>query len=187
MAVSAAFADSHGLWQSWRNSGPLANLFNQLSYDFDDFHLILLSAAVCGMEPILPLFDTSVRQLASASARMGFTITGFEVIYFLYRHVSDKDKVMRYTQASILFTNVIYLIIMLVSVVYFSERQMLKTIWGSINLLKIIKYPFLERLEFIAIPVWMFVVLPGIMLTAWIVMRGAAHLFGWNRKCTAVP
>ncbi|WP_272491217.1 GerAB/ArcD/ProY family transporter [Paenibacillus apiarius] len=60
-----------------------------------------------------------------------------------------------------MFTNVIYLIIMLVSVVYFSERQMLKTIWGSINLLKIIKYPFLERLEFIAIPVWMFVVFAG--------------------------
>lgn len=133
---------------------------------------------------LLPIYDTTAQHIWVGAIKMGFTITGFEVIFMLYRHVQDKNKVMRYAQASVLFTNILYLFIMIVSIIYFSENQMLRTIWGSINLLKIIKYPFLERIEFIAIPFWMLVVLPGIMQLAWNVLRGTVQLFGWNEKLT---
>ncbi|OPA75091.1 spore gernimation protein [Paenibacillus selenitireducens] len=133
---------------------------------------------------ILPIYNTTMQHLLSGAKKMGFTIAGFEIIYFVYHHVKDKNKVMRYAQGSILFTNLLYLIIMIISIVYFSENQMPKTIWGSINLLKIIKYPFLERIEFIAIPFWMFVVVPGLMMLAWVLLRGTSKLFGWNQKLT---
>lgn len=133
---------------------------------------------------ILPIYDTTAQHIWVGAFKMGFTITGFEVIYMLYRHVKDKNKVMRYAQASVFFSNILYLFIMVVSIIYFSENQMLRTIWGSINLLKIIKYPFLERIEFIAIPFWMLVVVPGIMQLAWNILRGTVQLFGWNEKLT---
>ncbi|WP_314590392.1 GerAB/ArcD/ProY family transporter [Paenibacillus terrigena] len=133
---------------------------------------------------LLPVYDTTVQHLVAGSMKMGFTIAGFEVIFFLYTLVKDKDKALRYAQGSILFSNLLYLIIMVISIAYFSENQMPKTIWGSINLLKIIKYPFLERIEFIAIPFWMFVVVPGIMMLAWILVRGTTRIFKWNQKLT---
>ncbi|WP_152393442.1 GerAB/ArcD/ProY family transporter [Paenibacillus guangzhouensis] len=131
---------------------------------------------------ILPIYDTTVQHLVAGAMKMGFTIAGFEVIFFVYSHVKDKEKALRYAQGSILFTNLLYLFIMVISIVYFSENQMPKTIWGSINLLKIIKYPFLERIEFIAIPFWMFVIVPGLMLLTWILVRGTTRLFHWNQK-----
>lgn len=133
---------------------------------------------------ILPVYDTTMQHLISGAMKMGFTTAGFEVIYFVYHLVKDKDKVMRYAQSSVLFTNLLYLIIMVISIVYFSENQMPKAIWGSINLLKIIKFPFLERIEFIAIPFWMFVVVPELMMLTWIFLRGTSKLFGWNQKLT---
>ncbi|MCR8641308.1 spore germination protein [Paenibacillus sp. N1-5-1-14] len=133
---------------------------------------------------ILPIYDTSLPQLLNGAMKMGFTIAGFEAIYFVYKRVKDKENVMKYTQVSVLYTNILHLFIMLVSIVYYSDQQLLKTIWASITPLKIIKYPFLERIEFVVTPLWMFVVLPGLMLMAWMLLRGTSFLFGWHQKAT---
>ncbi|GAV10646.1 GerAB/ArcD/ProY family transporter [Paenibacillus sp. chi10] len=171
--------------------GSLGGIRIILQMSFISFFLIIATSLLFNYpiryvewSRILPIYDTTVQHIAVGAIKMGFSITGFEVIYMLYRHVKDKDNVMRYAQASVLFTNILYLFIMVVSIIYFSENQMLRTIWGSINLLKIIKYPFLERIEFIAIPFWMLVVLPGIMQLAWNILRGTVQLFGWNEKLT---
>jgi len=171
--------------------GSLGGMRVILQLSFFSFFLILATTILfyyplqyADWRRILPVVDTSVQHLVAGAMKMGFTIAGFEVIYFVYRHVKDKDKVMRYSQFSILYSNLMYLIIMVISIVYFSENQMPKTIWGSINLLKIIKYPFLERIEFIAIPFWMFVVITGLMMLAWILVRGTSKIFRWNQKLT---
>lgn len=74
MAVSAAFADSHGLCS-------LGGIRVPLQICLISFLMILMTSILfyyplqyMEWSRILPLFDTSVRQLASASARMGFTI-----------------------------------------------------------------------------------------------------------------
>lgn len=133
---------------------------------------------------ILPIYDTQVHHLVKSMLNMSFTVSGFEAIYFIYRYVKDKNKVMFYTQASVLFTNILYLIVMVVAIVYFSKNQLMHTTWGFINLLKIIKYPFLERIEFIILPCWMFVTLEGVILFTWILLRGTVYCFGWNGKLT---
>lgn len=131
-----------------------------------------------------PVMEATPAQIANATIKMGFSVAGFEIIYFIFPFLKDKSGAQRYTQMSMLFTNVIYLIIMLVSIGYFSERQFLTNIWGSTNLLKIIKYPFLERLEYIALPAWMLVVLPGLLITSWSFSRGMKQLFRCNQKIT---
>jgi len=169
--------------------GSLGGLRAVLQLSFISFLLIVATSLLyyyplqyADWRRILPIFDTSVQHLVAGAVKMGFTVAGFEVIFFVYTHVKDKDKAMRNAQCSVLFTNLLYLIIMVISIVYFSENQMPKTIWGSINLLKIIKYPFLERIEFIAIPFWMFVTVPGLMVLSWILVRGTSRVFHWNQK-----
>ncbi|TCZ80801.1 spore gernimation protein [Paenibacillus albiflavus] len=133
---------------------------------------------------MLPIYEATLPQLFSGAMKMGLTIAGFEAIYFVYKRVKDKENVMKYAQGSVLYTNILYLFLMIVSIIYYSDVQLLKTIWGSTTQLKIIKYPFLERIEFVITPLWMFVVLSGVMLLAWSFLRGTSLLFGWPQKAT---
>jgi len=133
---------------------------------------------------LLPVFDATFPELFSGAIKMGFTIAGFEGLYFVYKRVQDKENVMKYAQGSVLFTNLLHLYIMIISIVFYSEKQLLKTIWGSITPLKIVKYPFLERIEFVVTPLWLFVVIPGVMLLTWSLLRGTTLLFGWPQKAT---
>jgi hypothetical protein len=75
---------------------------------------------------------------------------------------------------------------MIISIVYFSPSQLLRSIWPSINMLKIIKYPYLERLEFIVVSVWMLVALTGLLLNTWAITRGFKRMWNWNQKTMLV-
>ncbi|MEK4509941.1 GerAB/ArcD/ProY family transporter [Paenibacillus sp. FSL K6-2524] len=131
---------------------------------------------------LLPIMESGVMDIIDGAIRMSFTLAGFEIILFIYPYIVNKERTMRYSQLALLFANMVYLIIMTLSIVYFSSDQMLRSIWPSINMLKIVKYPFLERLEFVVISVWMLMVLTGILINTWAVTRGFKRMWNLNQK-----
>ncbi|GGH15264.1 GerAB/ArcD/ProY family transporter [Paenibacillus segetis] len=131
---------------------------------------------------LLPIMESSAVDIIKGAIRMNFSLTGFEIMLLLYPYVTNKEHTMRYSQLALLFVNVVYLVIMVLSIVYFSSEQMLRSIWPSINMLKIVKYPFLERLEFMVISVWMLMVLTGILLNTWAITRGFKRMWNLNQK-----
>ncbi|MCG7407297.1 spore germination protein [Paenibacillus sp. ACRRX] len=130
---------------------------------------------------LLPFLEASPSQILAGAKHMGFTMTGFEVIYFLYPFVRDKPKTMRNIQISIAISSVLLILVMVISIVYFSENQLLKGTWSSINMQKIVKYPFIERLEFVTLALWMITLIPTIMLITWITSNGLNRLFGFRQ------
>lgn len=131
---------------------------------------------------LLPLLEATPGELLQATKSMSFTITGFEFIFAYFPFVQNKERAQRYSHISLAITTLYYLLITITTTVYFSGPQLLKQIWATLSLLKIIQLPFLERLEYIALPVWMFVVLPGTILTTWSVTRGFKRMWGIQQK-----
>lgn len=115
---------------------------------------------------------------------MPLTVAGFEVIYFLYPFIRDQQNVNRYAQIGVLLSNLFYLFVMVISIVYYSQNQMPKTIWATFSFLKIIRFPFLERFEYIAIPLWMLILVCNLMLFTWVILRGMKRVFQQNQKRT---
>jgi hypothetical protein len=70
----------------------------------------------------------------------------------------------------------LYLSVMLVSLTYFSGEQLNKTIWATLSLFSIVRFPFIERFEYIAICFWMLVILPNLCLYLWAAYRGTIRL-----------
>ncbi len=56
----------------------------------------------------------------------------------------------------LLFSTLIYVVLAIVSFMYYSEGQLNRTIWPTLTMLKIIKVPFIQRFEYIIIFVWFF-------------------------------
>ncbi len=131
---------------------------------------------------LLPIFDTSTLDILKGAYKMSFTLAGFEILYYIYPYVKEKEKTSLFTHLGLLATNLLNLIIMVVSLVYFSEGQLLKTIWATLSMFKIIQLPFMERFEIIAISLWMLVILPNAILPLWAATRGMKRVFGFKQK-----
>ncbi|MFC7679815.1 GerAB/ArcD/ProY family transporter [Paenibacillus sp. GCM10028914] len=131
---------------------------------------------------LLPVMESSVMDILKGSFRMSFTLAGFEFIMLIYPYVRNKERTMLHSQLSLLFGNVVYLSIMILSLVYFSSSQLIRSIWPTFNMLKILKFPFTERLEFIVISMWMLMVLTGILINTWAITRGFKRMWNSNQK-----
>lgn len=131
---------------------------------------------------LLPVFDNQIKDILKGAYSMTFTIIGFEIINVVYPYVKEKNKVQKYTHLSLLATLILYLAIMLITLTYFSGPQLEKTIWATLNLFSIIKFPFIERVEIITICLWMVIILPNLCLFAWSAHRGVIRMFNISAK-----
>ncbi|GAB1532730.1 MULTISPECIES: GerAB/ArcD/ProY family transporter [Brevibacillus] len=133
-------------------------------------------------EYLFPIMDTSFENLLKGMLAMSLTSVGFEVIYVVYPFVQNKERVNKSTQWAVLVTYLAYVLIMIVSLVFFSQGQLMRTIWATLNLHKMVHLPVLERFELVVISLWLIVVLPNIMLYLWCSARGLKRLFGFNLR-----
>ncbi|GGA27769.1 GerAB/ArcD/ProY family transporter [Psychrobacillus lasiicapitis] len=127
-------------------------------------------------EALYPMLEEDISAILKGAKSMAFTIIGFEIIQIIYPFVKDKENVKKNVHFSLLFTTVIYLIVMLVSLTYYSEGKLEKTIWATLTLFSFISFPFMERFEFVAICFWMLIILPNLCLYLWAAYRGAQRV-----------
>ncbi|GFZ88707.1 germination protein GerB [Paenibacillus marchantiophytorum] len=131
---------------------------------------------------LLPIMEATPSQVLEGASKMPLTVAGFEIIFFLYPFIRDPQNTNRYAQIGVLLSNLFYLFVMTISIVYYSQNQMPKTIWATFSFLKIIRFPFLERFEYIAIPIWMLILVCNLMLFTWVILRGMKRVFQINQK-----
>lgn len=125
---------------------------------------------------LLPILDNELKDIAKGVLSMTFTIIGFEIINVIYPFVKEKDKYKRFVHLGLLFTFLLYLAILLISLTFFSGGQLSKTIWATLTLFSIIRLPFIERVEIITICVWLIIILPNLCLFMWSSYRGIIRM-----------
>ena len=128
------------------------------------------------IESLFPILEANISSLLKGAHSMTFTIIGFEILNVIYPFIKDKKKTSKYTHLALLATTFVYLTIMLVSITYYSEGKLLKTIWATLTLFSFISFPFMERFEFVAVCFWMLIILPNLCLYLWAAYRGTIRL-----------
>jgi spore germination protein (amino acid permease) len=131
---------------------------------------------------IVPMFESNAMEIIKGTYAMTFTVIGFELIYSYYPYIKEKKKTNRYMQIGLVYTTFLYLAVMLVSLGYFSGGQLERTIWATLSLFKIVRLPFIERFEYVAITFWMLIIIPNLMLYLWSASRGMARIFQRREK-----
>ena len=133
---------------------------------------------------LLPVMESSLVSILKGAHKMTLTIVGFEILYVIYPYMEKKDKLQKYAHIGIAATTFLYLILMLLAISYFSPGQLLSTIWPTLSLFKIVKLPFIERTEYVAVTFWLLIILPNLMLYLWAAVRGVKRSFGISQKKT---
>lgn len=129
-----------------------------------------------------PVWETKWPDMFQATQKMALTLSGFEVLFFLYPYLREPKQAMRYSQLAVLVSNILYLIAMITATVYFSHDQLMRNIWALLSILKIVQIPFLERFEYLIIPMWVLIILPNLLLYMWSSTYGMKRMFNLKQR-----
>lgn len=125
---------------------------------------------------LLPILENDFRSILKGAHSMTFTIIGFEILNVIYPFVKDKKKIRKPVHLGLLATTFVYLSVMMVSITYYSEGKLVRTIWATLTLFSFISFPFIERFEFVVVCFWMLIIIPNLCLYLWAAYRGAIQL-----------
>ncbi|GEN55219.1 germination protein XA [Halobacillus faecis] len=135
-------------------------------------------------EHFLPVFQTPAPDLLKGVQQVTFTVLGLEILLFVYPFIQDKKRAAIPAHAGVFFTTCLILLVTVVSIGYFSPDQLKSTVWATLSLFKIISFSVLERFDFIAVALWMMVIIPNIVLFGWMIVHSLKRLFNAPKKPT---
>lgn len=130
----------------------------------------------------LPLFNFSTQELWTATKKGFFSMTGFELILFYFPYIIHQKKAFKQASLGIWICATIYFFTSLVSVMYFSEWQLKNVLYPVLYLFNAVKFSFLERVDVLAISLWVFFILSTASAYLWVAKRGIDSIWASEKK-----
>ncbi|MDQ0859518.1 GerAB/ArcD/ProY family transporter [Bacillus sp. V2I10] len=116
---------------------------------------------------LLPLLNHNIGDYIVSANQTITNYLGPELLLIYFPFIKNNHDSQKWAHISIAYTTILYLIITIVSFVYFNIRQLEHTVWPTLILSKIIRLPFIERFEYIYIFAWLLVILPPCCVFLW--------------------
>lgn len=120
---------------------------------------------------ILPLFQHRGMDYVISAKEIAPSYLGFETVLVFYPFIKNREKARKWGHLALLYTTVLYTFITIITFMFFTQRKLEHLTWPILTMIKIIKFPFLERFEFIFIFTWLLGVMPVICITLWSAIR----------------
>ncbi len=133
-----------------------------------------------------PIMEASPKELLLGAYKTSFTVLGLEMLLFVYPYIRDKHRVHRYAQIGVFFTFALIFAVTFVAVGYYSGEQLEKTIWATLSMFKIVQFPNLERFEFLAVSLWLVIILPNTLFMLWAASKGLKRIFNRRQKSLVI-
>lgn len=131
---------------------------------------------------ILPVLSSTPDEILNGVFRSSYTMLGFETLFFIFPFIKEKKKLHLYSQLAIWFTIVLLLTITIISILYFSPKELEDSVWPLVSMISSVRFPFIERFEVLAISLWILVIFPNLCLSLFISSKGVKHIFNLKQK-----
>lgn len=129
-----------------------------------------------------PYFEATIPELLQGAKKTTFTFVGFEILFFVYPFIQNKQKAKRPIFLGITYTALIALLQMVIAIGFFSPGLLAQLEWAVLTLFKGSKLPFINRIDFIVIAEWIMVIVPVMLLLIWMITYGMKRLYNIPRK-----
>ncbi|UED81850.1 spore germination protein [Lysinibacillus sp. CD3-6] len=135
------------------------------------------------MSHFLPLYNFfSVNDFYEAFKRGYLSILGYELIMFYFPYIVDQKKAYRHTLIGIWISILICFITTAISVMYYSEWQLVNVEFSVLNLFKAGEFSFIERIDIFGITLWVFLILSTVAAYLWCAKKGVDSLLSKKSK-----
>ncbi|MGG1444164.1 endospore germination permease [Brevibacillus laterosporus] len=131
--------------------------------------LLLVPLKEANVLHLLPVLKEGWWPVFSAVKNTIISFLGFEMAFFFYPYLKCKKQATKGIILANLMSVVMFLLITLISYLFFSPNEINQYQWPTLTLLKEVEFPFLERFEIIYLSFYMYVLsttwLPYIYVT----------------------
>lgn len=130
----------------------------------------------------LPVFNHTLSEIMNGTRSISLSMLGFEMILMFYPFIKHPKTSQKYAQGGALITTLLFLLIYFVSTVFYSQKQLVLTLWPTLSLTSVIEFPFIQRFEYITVSWWTIVIIPNMVIPLWAASRGVKRLFNVQQK-----
>jgi spore germination protein (amino acid permease) len=127
---------------------------------------------------LLPIIKDGWEPILIAAKTTTFSFLGFEIAFFLYPFLQKKQKASIGIVIANTLTLALYLIVTIVALAFYSPDEITQYKEPTINLLKIVEFKFLERLEIVFLSLYIFVISTTVLPLFFSTVFSASQLFG---------
>jgi spore germination protein (amino acid permease) len=131
---------------------------------------------------LLPVWDHTIKEIGAGTREVTLSFLGFSTLLLYYPYIKQAKDSQKWAHLGALLTTFIYLLLIVLSLGYFSEQQLIKQLWATLTLWKIVEMPFVERFEYIGITSWALIILPNLCLVFWAASRGMKRVFNMDHR-----
>jgi spore germination protein (amino acid permease) len=126
---------------------------------------------------LLPLVNHSATDILLSSKRMMIEYLGFETLLIFYPFIKTPAKSQKWAHIIVIFITFLYLMILIMAFMFFSEGQLRHSIWPTLDMISIFEVPLLQRLEYFFVSLWIINIIAGISIYLWVACRGLNTAF----------
>ncbi|WP_407270491.1 GerAB/ArcD/ProY family transporter [Radiobacillus sp. PE A8.2] len=133
---------------------------------------------------LLPMWNHSYKEMILGTKEMFLSFLGVGTILMYYPFIKNPEKTQKWAHLGSFISTIVYGILLLLSLAYFSVEHLTKNIYPTLTMWKMVEFSFVERFEYIGISSWILIILTNICLALWCASRGIRQLFGLNQRIT---
>lgn len=145
---------------------------------------LLFPMKISTFQNMFPVFHLSLEDFFTSFKGTTSIYMGFESLLIYYPFLKKGNIAKKWANLGLLYTTLLYTIVAVISISYFSLEQLLHTKWPTLEMVKIIKLPFIERFEYIFVFCWLIVIIPTICLPLWSICRLNKSVFNFRPRIT---
>ncbi|MGP4072105.1 GerAB/ArcD/ProY family transporter [Piscibacillus sp. B03] len=131
---------------------------------------------------LLPIWDHSLKEMILATREMTFSYIGFATLLIFYPYIKDAKKSKVWSHGGNILTLLLYLLLIIVSIAYFTTDHLIKLYWPTLTMWKNVEMPFVERFEYVGISSWGLIILPNVCLAFWAASRAVRQLIRMSQR-----
>jgi spore germination protein AB len=121
---------------------------------------------------MMPIFNFNSQEFYTATKKGLMVVGGFELISFYFPHIINQKKTFKLASIGIWIGVMFTLLFTFVSVMFFSEWQLKYILYPVLGLFKEVELSFLERVDVLAITMWVFLILSTTAAYMWVAKIG---------------
>lgn len=174
-AVSGGFRSVIGI-SVWAAVFSFASIFPE----------VLLTLPFLHPLNMLPLLNHSATDILLSSKSMVFEYLGFETLLFFYPFIKTPARSQKWAHMIMFFVTFLYLMILILAFMFFSEGQLRHSVWPTIDMVSIFEVPLLQRLEYFFVSLWLIKMIAGICIYLWAACRGMKTAFRLGQRTSLI-
>jgi spore germination protein (amino acid permease) len=127
---------------------------------------------------LLPIIKEGWNPILTAAKTTIFSFLGFEIAFFLYPFLQKKQKASIGIVIANTLTLAVFLLVTIVAFTFYSPDEISLYKEPTINLLKIVEFRFLERLEIVFLSFYIFIISTTVLPIFFVTVFCTSHFFG---------